>query len=353
MGTITPILDSLLTQVHGRRAALETFVARQGSAPLAPITVIKGLREGDDLQAQRPLTASAHVKGNADAGSATAAGARRAAASTQTRTGAQPQAAAPGASAASKSLDLSLEARLINALMAKDAGGAARALVSSAPLWQAAGAPSASALATALGAQIGQSGLFYESHLRQWLQGKRTLTQLRAEPQGNLAAGPVTARPASASNPTMPTAANAGGTGTAADAAMDRIVDAGSRGLVRHQLDTLAGSTVRWQGEAWPGTPMHCDIEPPDLKPDPEGAPETSAAAPASRLTTRIRLELPQLGDIEVQLSLTGPQLQLHAWAERDSARRALAPATAALRQRLTEAGFSAPHVELLAGDEP
>jgi Flagellar hook-length control protein FliK len=51
------------------------------------------------------------------------------------------------------------------------------------PLWETAQPPEAKQLAVALRDALGKSGLFYESHQAQWLNGQRTTTQLLQEPQ--------------------------------------------------------------------------------------------------------------------------------------------------------------------------
>ncbi|MDF3834097.1 flagellar hook-length control protein FliK, partial [Cupriavidus basilensis] len=55
----------------------------------------------------------------------------------------------------------------------------------------------AGALASALARQVGQSGLFYESHLGQWLNGTRQLDSLMREPQAMLGRPPAPPTPAS------------------------------------------------------------------------------------------------------------------------------------------------------------
>ncbi|MDV2218220.1 flagellar hook-length control protein FliK, partial [Burkholderia pseudomallei] len=47
----------------------------------------------------------------------------------------------------------------------------------------------AAALSLALVQAVAQSGLFYESHLAQWLAGQRTTAELAREPQARLASG--------------------------------------------------------------------------------------------------------------------------------------------------------------------
>ncbi|WP_420998381.1 flagellar hook-length control protein FliK [Cupriavidus sp. 30B13] len=70
-----------------------------------------------------------------------------------------------------------------------------------APLLPSPPAPgSTGALAAALARQVGQSGLFYESHLGQWLNGTQPLETLMREPQAALGRGaaPLAGTPAAA-----------------------------------------------------------------------------------------------------------------------------------------------------------
>lgn len=85
---------------------------------------------------------------------------------------------------------LSPAARLIGALLAEwpDAGP----LRATAPLWPSARLPAnAATLAAALAQAVDRSGLFYESHLREFVAGTRTLAQLAQEPQARWAAPAV------------------------------------------------------------------------------------------------------------------------------------------------------------------
>jgi hypothetical protein len=84
---------------------------------------------------------------------------------------------------------LSAAARAILAVM--DANEA-QPVRSANPLLAAAPAPaSAQATAAALASTVAQSGLFYESHLAQWVAGARALSGIRQEPQAQV---PVPAR---------------------------------------------------------------------------------------------------------------------------------------------------------------
>ncbi|NUO88328.1 MAG: flagellar hook-length control protein FliK [Cupriavidus sp.] len=94
----------------------------------------------------------------------------------------------PGASTQES---LSAAARAILAVMD---GAEAQPVRGTASLLPAAPtAASAHAIAAALANAVGQSGLFYESHLAQWMSGARGLASVRQEPQAQV---PVPGRPA-------------------------------------------------------------------------------------------------------------------------------------------------------------
>ncbi|HDR9731995.1 TPA: flagellar hook-length control protein FliK, partial [Burkholderia aenigmatica] len=64
---------------------------------------------------------------------------------------------------------------------------ASAAASSAAAVHEAAAALPVAALRAALAQAVSESGLFYESHLAQWLAGQRPLAALMREPQARLA----------------------------------------------------------------------------------------------------------------------------------------------------------------------
>lgn len=84
--------------------------------------------------------------------------------------------------------ELSGVARLITGLLADSRPGEGRAVRGTAPVWTGAGRPpDARAMAASLARQLSDSGLFYESHLAQFVAGSRSLAQMQREPQALLA----------------------------------------------------------------------------------------------------------------------------------------------------------------------
>lgn len=212
----------------------------------------------------------------------------------------------------------------------------------------------AQTLAHALSQSLQQSGLFYESHLQGLLSGKYRLTDIQQEPQARLGRG-TPGQPGQATTPgasgqagsapsgtgTAGTAATGTGPGTAAqpgsvtgdmpaDAARPHAgqpsqplsssaftpgVDPATHPIVRQQLEALAEQNIQWRGEAWPGAPMEWQVR--------RQARDHEAPQPADDADTpwqsEIRLQLPRLGDLWIDVRLAGRQVHVTLRAD-DSA---------------------------------
>ncbi|WP_280757404.1 flagellar hook-length control protein FliK [Polaromonas sp. CG_23.6] len=266
------------------------------------------------------------------------------------------------ASGLGSGVTLSAAARALSAILEGRAGAAAKVIGTEALL------PVSSpltGLAASLARTVGNSGLFYESHLAQFAAGTRALAELAQEPQARLdpslkaalalpAAGPadsaqtlppgersllpgsahVAPQDAEGQDP----GAKQGGT-AATDAARSNA--AGLAGihpdavaLVRQQLELLAAPVFRWGGEAWPGVPMDWEIQEEARQPaaDDEAAPRT--------WSTRVALTLPSLKEVEVRISLVGSALQVHMAASENTTRSRLAESRAELPERLQALGL-------------
>jgi hypothetical protein len=233
------------------------------------------------------------------------------------------------------------------------------------------------ALASALQQSVESSGLFYESHLAQWLVGTRSLADLLDEPQARVTttAQPTPAQPQNQSQTSPDTSGLASRlTATLASTLMGGNAAAGARGampsgalaqsltadnaaansstlannannaasivvnpqllpLVRQQLDVLSEGQFRWAGEAWPGTPMDWQIE----RRAGEGGASDSAEGTTWR--TRISIELPSLGRVDAELSLNAQQLSARIKAEPSGA-ATLVNGSADFRRRAAAAGL-------------
>jgi hypothetical protein len=313
----------------------------------------------------------------ADAGSAAAG----AAASATADPAAASAAAAPGAPSASSTQ------------AASTAGTAA--------VGAAATAMPVDQLAAALEQTVNESGLFYESHLAQWLSGGYSAEALANEPQTRLAAETLqlpldwsqsAADSAAAGTPawlasggavpagagwlphelppqfSLPTGAHAGAASypnaTAEGAAWRGASAGGLDGanaarpgaptpdlrasiaaslhpatipIVRQQLDVLATQQFRWTGEVWPGAKLDWTIEPERERRNRPGEADEGDAT--QRWRTRVTLALPTLGTVDADLVLTGSQLVVRVQASPGGAAR-LTSGGAAFGRRLQAAGI-------------
>jgi hypothetical protein len=212
---------------------------------------------------------------------------------------------------------------------------------------------------------ITQSGMFYESHQAEWVDGRLTKSALLQEPQGKL----TPSQPAPASNeitepkPTLllgvesgrsPTPAAEPGSNRAAgntplptpasilaqttqttQTQHTQLVAAEALPLVRQQLDALATQNFAWQGQIWPGQQMHWEIGEESARRE-QGGDE----APGN-WQTRLRLILPNLGGVDAQIRLQGNQISLVLAAGSTETRELLRTSTATLRSQLDEAGLA------------
>ncbi len=332
MGTITPILDTLLPQVLGRAGDVARIGARAAHGPLSALRPVSG--EMSPL-AQRGATAYPGRESSAGlVRGAAAAGNRSTAAKADTPSARDiARAIASGAgSGQSAQLHLSRGGGLLARLLGEVSVGRASSPVTRAqPL--ASGVPRTPELATVLAQQVAGSGLFYESHLAAWVRGQFPRARLADEPQARLGAS---------SAPGVAAHADArGGDASAGQPGSAAATDPRLAMLVRQQIDLLASGVFQWQGEAWAGAPMRWSIER-----EPEG--EANAEGGAAPATTALALDLPGLGAFEARLQVAGARVRVTAWAERGAGRELIAADIATLRRRLREAGFGESSVRLV-----
>lgn len=227
-----------------------------------------------------------------------------------------------------ESVTLSAVARALTAILDPPTELTAKILGTQA-LWPQPQKPDGRQLAATLADTVAHSGLFYESHLRQFAAGERTLAQLAQEPQAHLGK----AAAASDSAPALVLAA-----ASDAPASRDTVAAIHPQAvpLVRQQLDLLALPLFRWSGEAWPGTPLEWEIQEEPKEPQ-GGADET---APQPTWTSRLALSLPTLGALEARLSLAGSALQLRLAAREPATVGLLSQAGSGLPPRLGALGL-------------
>jgi len=205
---------------------------------------------------------------------------------------------------------LSQGAQIIQTVLADtrgSQGGPSAPLTSSTPLLSAAPSEGTPAeperLALALRNAIAGSGLFYESLLAAWAQGRQALADLQREPQAGWRAPAADA----AANQAAPAH------GDAARAAAAPLPEE-APAMLRQQIEALENNQVTWQGPVWPNQNASITIA--------EEAPQPGQETEAPPWRTSLALTLPRLGDIRAELVARGSTLNISiACGEIESAR--------------------------------
>jgi hypothetical protein len=212
-------------------------------------------------------------------------------------------------------------------------------------------------LADAMHDNLEFSGVFYESHLQQWLAGSRPQSLLAREPQaqGGKYVQHVVADPKSgqSGNPLL---ANSSvqdlATTTATDvdilipqiAGTPEVAPEAAR-LISLQLNTLEQQQVQWQGELWPGQRMEWSVS--------QDRPDGTARGDGEQSwTSVVRFRLPTLGDIAATVRLAGGHVQVSVNTADAGTADALRQHAAVLADALAAAGSPLDSL-LVKKDEP
>jgi len=186
------------------------------------------------------------------------------------------------------------------------------------------------ALSSALQDTLTHSGLFYEAHQAEWVSGKRELAQLRLESQARFAPDapqgvglPAPASAAGASNGTMPSAAKPA----------EQMIHPDGMTLVQQQLAALETGKVLVRLEVWPGQWMEWEIAE-----HPQDGPQEQAAPPDWQ--TRLRVDLPQLGELAAALKVGSAGLRIELSAASPRSAELLQDNRLALEASLAAAGL-------------
>lgn len=286
-------------------------------------------------------------------------------------------------------------ARLLSSLSQQTPEKAYVRATQSRPLWETPQPPSSKELAGKLQEALSNSGLFYESHQAQWLEGARTTEQLLHEPQNlppeqaKLAAPPTTGNrpgePAKTGQPNQPaehaaapqpgntgkpatphqqptggSAANADGanTGTPAATAGTTPLAASTTSaqaesispgipehlqpLVQQQLNALETRQMMWQGTVWPGQEMRWEIQ--------EQTPRTPEDETQRQWVTQLQLDLPNLGQVTATLRFNSAGLSVSLDAASADTRALMGKASARLTAALTDAGIPLVGAQVVQG---
>ncbi|HWR75907.1 MAG TPA: flagellar hook-length control protein FliK, partial [Thiobacillus sp.] len=158
-------------------------------------------------------------------------------------------------------------------------------------------------LALALRTALVRSGLFYESHLANWVAGQDSLDGLMQEPQ-NRPAESTHAAAESARAAASPASALA--LLSAAEATGPKPANP-MHALLSQQLQVLESPQFVWRGEVWPGQALEWF-----LRHETEHAQDPSAPTGADKAVagweSHLKLTLPQLGTLTVHIKLDARQ---------------------------------------------
>ena len=135
-------------------------------------------------------------------------------------------------------------------------------------------------IAQDLSAALTNSGLFYESHLADLVEGHHSLSAVMQEPQNQK---PLVAL-----------------------------------GLLPQQLSILENQQLSWQGQVWTGQMMEWDIRLRNQDQSPSGRHQqpSSGDEPAASVDSQITLHLPKLGKVSAQLSILSGRMHIKILAE-------------------------------------
>ena len=195
-------------------------------------------------------------------------------------------------------------------------------------------------IAQGLAHTVEKSGLFYEAHLQDWAAGTRPLAALQQEPQAQFTAN----NPNSIGTP--PTTLNdANQVNNQPNSQITHLVPpAGLLALVREQLQVLDTRSVLTQFQAWPGQDTELGIQEAPEYEQPQQPPRAWQA--------RLKLQLPNLGEIDAQLTLHGQGVQFRLNTPNESTLSLLDTGKPGLANALEAAGLHMTQWQLAAVDQ-
>lgn len=172
---------------------------------------------------------------------------------------------------------------------------------------------------------ISTSGLFYESHVNQWLLGKRSRAEIELEPQAKIA---VELEQSILVN-------------------KEESHHSALAQIMHQQLDILEQQRLSWSGLLAPNMPLEWEI---NEQPQ-QGASSDNNPDANRNWLSHLRIHLPQLGLVDIQLQLRDNQLQLAIQAEHQVSSELLKAAYPSLERSMETGGahiqsFSVKHEE-------
>ncbi|MFL9923754.1 flagellar hook-length control protein FliK [Herbaspirillum lusitanum] len=219
-----------------------------------------------------------------------------------------------GAPLSSTSTSLSSAGKLISTLLqASQEDGIANHIVTTGALAPA--GASSTQLAGALHDSLAYSGVFYESHVAAWSEGKRPAEELLKEPQAQ--------------------AAKLLAPGTVLDQQDPAHTQLGQ--IINVQLNTLEQQRIVWQGEAWPGQPMEWEIN----QEQNSGHKQDNADESAPTWHSVVRFNFEHLGTVAASIRLIGQQIHVQIRTDSEQASNALKTNSRMFADSMAAAGTS------------
>ncbi|MFZ6672517.1 flagellar hook-length control protein FliK [Undibacterium sp. Xuan67W] len=177
-------------------------------------------------------------------------------------------------------------------------------------------------LSSQLQKTISSSGLFYESHLADLLEGKLTTADIRLEPQALQSLQIEEAAQTSPGDQLIPVSSKP-------------VVNTELTQLIHLQLDALEQQKIVWQGNLLPNLPMQWEIV------RDQREQNTHTAESENGWQSTVRFELPHLGAVSATIHLRGQHIQLYVRTNKSDTAELLKTYTAQLADSLKSAGTS------------
>jgi len=242
-------------------------------------------------------------------------------------------------------------------------------------------------LAIGLRSALSKSGLFYESHLGNWMNGSYPLAGLLQEPQGRLSfsalaqregspdltdmaasqprimnvttamsvPSPLPSTPAGHRDPSgrggrsvadatftlndsiNPTGGNVLASPVDSPADSESVIAPGMHNLIAQQLQLLENHSLIWRGEAWPGQVMEWEVAREYVE---DTSRDGETTSPSAVWATEIKLDLPRLGMITLNIRLDAQcNFDVHLAADDGTASSIMELERPEIMQKLLAAG--------------
>ena len=196
-------------------------------------------------------------------------------------------------------------------------------------------APDTDKLAQKLNDTISKSGLFYESHVTEWVKGERPLADLMREPQ--MQHMQQLQRLAQQSGESLARLGPGGPDLTPAQ-------------MVNQQLHTQEQGRVQWNGEAWPGQQMQWEVK----REQRDGSPQQQPDDGQEQVwRSGVRFRLPMLGKVAATVTMVGDQVHVQLQTGTDEAAATLRAYASQFEAAMAAAGGLLSSLAITQQDTP